>query len=162
MTSSLAATDQSRVAAVDEIRAQFPALERHHRGRPVAYFDGPGGTQVPRAVTEAMADYMLHHNANTHWRYPSSHETDAMLESAREALADLLGADRSEVAFGANMTTLTFHLARGLGRSWGPGDGGSQGRAATRQGHPTVMEERSSSQVTHEKACRNRRSTRGW
>src|SRR5918997_164263 len=92
-----------------EIRAHFPALERRHGGRPVAYFDGPGGTQVPRAVTEAVTDYLLHHNANTHWRYPSSRETDAMLEGAREALADLLGATPADVAFGANMTTLTFH-----------------------------------------------------
>jgi cysteine desulfurase family protein (TIGR01976 family) len=122
MTSSLAAPEQSGVASVDAIRAQFPALQRQHRGRPVAYFDGPGGTQVPRGVTEAMADYLLHHNANTHWRYPSSRETDAMLGAAREALADLLGADHTEVAFGANMTTLTFHLARGLGRAWGPAD----------------------------------------
>lgn len=122
MSSSLAASSQSPVAPLAAIRAQFPALERQHRKRSVAYFDGPGGTQVPRAVTEAMADYLLHHNANTHWRYPSSRETDAMLGGAREALADLLGADHTEVAFGANMTTLTFHLARGLGRAWGPAD----------------------------------------
>ena len=122
MTSSLAAPAQARVATVQEIRAHFPALERQHGGRQVAYFDGPGGTQVPRAVTEAVTDYLLHHNANTHWRYPSSCETDAMLEGARVALADLLGAAPGEVAFGANMTTLTFHLARGLGRAWGPGD----------------------------------------
>ena len=77
---------------------------------------------MPRAVVDAMADYLLHHNANTHWRYPSSQETDWMIERARQAMADLLGADPSEVAFGANMTTLTFHLARGLGRGWGPGD----------------------------------------
>ena len=88
----------------------------------MAYFDGPGGTQVPRAVVETMTDYLLHHNANTHWRYPSSQETDGIIEGARQAMADLLGADPSEVVFGANMTTLTFHLARGLGRGWGPGD----------------------------------------
>ena len=122
MTSSLTAPEHTRVAGVDEIRSRFPALERTHRGRPVAYFDGPGGTQVPRAVTDAITDYLLHHNANTHWRYPSSRETDAMLEAARGALADLLGAAPGEIAFGANMTTLTFHLARGLGRSWGTGD----------------------------------------
>ena len=119
---SVAAPGQLRVATVDEIRGHFPALERLHHGRPVAYFDGPGGTQVPRAVTDAVTEYLLHHNANTHWRYPSSRETDAMLEGAREALADLLGASPGEVAFGANMTTLTFHLARGLGRGWGQGD----------------------------------------
>jgi cysteine desulfurase family protein (TIGR01976 family) len=69
-----------------------------------------------------MEDYLYHHNANTHWPYPSSEETDALLSGARSALADLLGASPPEVAFGANMTTLTFHLARGLGRSWNPGD----------------------------------------
>jgi cysteine desulfurase family protein (TIGR01976 family) len=69
-----------------------------------------------------MGDYLLHHNANTHWRYPTSAETDAMIAGARAALADLLGADPAEIAFGANMTTLTFHLARALGRGWGPGD----------------------------------------
>ena len=122
MTSSLAAPGQPRVATVDEIRAHFPALARRHNGSPVAYFDGPGGTQVPRAVTDAVTGYLLHHNANTHWRYPTSHETDAMIVAAREALADLLGAGPEEVAFGANMTTLTFHLARGLGRGWAEGD----------------------------------------
>jgi cysteine desulfurase family protein (TIGR01976 family) len=122
MTSSLAAPGQPRVATVGEIGAHFPALARLHQGRPVAYFDGPGGTQVPRTVTDTVTDYLLHHNANTHWRYPSSRETDAMLEAAREALADLLGASPAEVVFGANMTTLTFHLARGLGRAWGEGD----------------------------------------
>ena len=107
---------------VGAIRAQFPALARTHGGLPVAYFDGPGGTQVPRAVVEAMADYLYHHNANTHWAYPTSAETDAILEAARAAMADLLGAAPDEIAFGANMTTLTFHVARALGRAWGPGD----------------------------------------
>ncbi len=65
------------------MRAQFPALERVHAGQPVAYFDGPGGTQVPRAVVDAMADYLFHHNANTHWDYPTSAETDALLLNAR-------------------------------------------------------------------------------
>src|SRR5581483_3378390 len=54
-----------RVATTDQIRAHFPALERQHGGAPVAYFDGPGGTQVPRAVVDAMSDYLYHHNANT-------------------------------------------------------------------------------------------------
>jgi cysteine desulfurase family protein (TIGR01976 family) len=106
----------------DEVRAQFPALERRHNGTPVAYFDGPGGTQVPRSVADAMTDYLLHHNANTHWVYPTSVETDAALAAAREALADLLGGRASEIAFGANMTTLTFHLGRALARRWSPGD----------------------------------------
>ena len=108
--------------SVADIRASFPALDRRHGGIPVAYFDGPGGTQVPRNVVSAMESYLYHHNANTHWPYPTSEETDALLRAAREALADFLGAEAIEIAFGANMTTLTFHLARALGRSWGPGD----------------------------------------
>jgi len=110
------------VASVEEIRAEFPALERVHAGAPVAYFDGPGGTQVPRRVADAMVDYLFHHNANTHWLYPTSEETDALILRARETLADFLNAAPEEIAFGQNMTTLTFHLARGLGRDWGPGD----------------------------------------
>jgi cysteine desulfurase family protein (TIGR01976 family) len=107
---------------IDEIRSHFPALTRVHHGRPVAYFDAPGGTQVPRDVAEAMTDYLFHHNANTHWPYPTSEETDAILTGAREAVADLLNARADEIAFGANMTTLTFHLGRTLGRTWSEGD----------------------------------------
>ncbi|MFI5233998.1 MAG: cysteine desulfurase-like protein [Gemmatimonadales bacterium] len=117
-----AAAHTSRVAPLEQIRARFPALARAHEGRPVAYFDGPGGTQVPQSVVDAMADYLLHHNANTDWAYPTSAETDALIASARAALADFLNADASEIAFGNNMTTLTFHLARSLGAAWGPGD----------------------------------------
>src|SRR5215211_7411642 len=87
------------VASTETIRTHFPALQRSHRGHPVAYFDGPGGTQVPRSVVEAMADYLLNHNANTHWHYPTSEETDVIIAAARATLADLLGADPAEVAF---------------------------------------------------------------
>ena len=104
------------------IRDQFPALRRLHNAHPIAYFDGPGGTQVPQRVVDAMSDYLLHHNANTHWVYPTSVETDAMLLAARGAVADFLNATPSEVVFANNMTTGTFHLARALGRAWGPGD----------------------------------------
>lgn len=110
------------VTSVSEIRRYFPALERLHEHYPVAYFDGPGGTQVPRPVVEAMVDYLYHHNANTHWAYPTSEETDAAIESAREACADFLNASPTEIAFGANMTTLTFHLARALAARFAPGD----------------------------------------
>jgi cysteine desulfurase family protein (TIGR01976 family) len=104
------------------VRADFPALEREHLGLPVAYFDGPGGTQVPRQVVEAMNDYLFNHNANTHWNYPTSAETDAALDAARIALADFVNGDATEIAFGLNMTTLTFHLARGLSARWAKGD----------------------------------------
>lgn len=107
---------------VDAIRVRFPALARREGGEPVAYFDGPGGTQVPQSVADAVADYLLHHNANTHWAYPSSRETDAIIQQARQAGADLLGGQPGEVSFGANMTTLTFHVARGLARAWHAGD----------------------------------------
>ncbi|MDL2718210.1 MAG: cysteine desulfurase-like protein [Acidobacteriota bacterium] len=110
------------VASVFSIRSHFPALERTEAGRPVAFFDGPGGTQVPSAVAGAVTDYLLHHNANTHWSYPTSVETDAMLAAARSALGDFLGGDPAEIVFGANMTTLTFHLARALARGWAEGD----------------------------------------
>jgi len=104
------------------VRSDFPALEREHLGLPVAYFDGPGGTQVPRQVVEAMNDYLFNHNANTHWNYPTSAETDAALDAARIALADFVNGDATEIAFGLNMTTLTFHLARGLSARWAKGD----------------------------------------
>jgi cysteine desulfurase family protein (TIGR01976 family) len=103
---------------VEEIRRRFPALARTHNGHPVAYFDGPGGTQVPRTVVEAISDYLYHHNANTHWAYPTSEETDAIIDSARSTLAEFLNAGATEIVFGANMTTLTFHLARALGRGY--------------------------------------------
>ena len=119
---AVAPSDAKQAASVGRIRSAFPALERHHQGYAVAYFDGPGGTQVPRQVVQAMEDYLYHHNANTHWHYPTSAETDALIAASRETLADFLGAAPTEIAFGANMTTLTFHLARALGRKWGPGD----------------------------------------
>jgi len=106
------------MTSIEEIRRCFPALARTHNGYPVAYFDGPGGTQVPRAVAEAMNDYLYYHNANTHWAYPSSEETDAIIDSARNVLGDFLNASPTEIVFGANMTTLTFHLARALGRGY--------------------------------------------
>ncbi|HWN19111.1 MAG TPA: cysteine desulfurase-like protein [Gemmatimonadales bacterium] len=119
---TVSSSSRPRTADVALLRSGFPALDRRHRGHPVAYFDGPGGTQVPRPVVDAMTDYLYHHNANTHWPYPTSEETDALVAGARSALADFLGATPGEIAFGANMTTLAFHLSRGLGRGWGPGD----------------------------------------
>ena len=104
------------------IRAHFPALERVHNGHPVAYFDGPGGTQVPRAVADAITDYLLYHNANTAWVYPTSVETDRMIAQSRIVMADFLNGQPNEIAFGMNMTTLTFHVARALGRKWKEGD----------------------------------------
>src|SRR5215467_9247782 len=109
--------EKEGIISVDEIRAQFPALERR-----AAYFDGPGGTQVPRSVVAAMNDYLYRHNANTHWRYPTSEETDALIADARQAFADFVFGKPDEIVFGLNMTTLTFHVARSIGRELGPGD----------------------------------------
>ena len=111
-----------QIASTAEIRGQFPALEREHHGYPVAYFDAPGGTQTPRTVVDAVADYLLNHNANTHWEYPTSHETDAIIEAARHTFADFLNASANEIVFGPNTTSMIYHLSRALGRSFGPGD----------------------------------------
>ena len=92
-----------------------------HNGHPVAYFDGPGGTQVPRVVVAAMDDYLFHHNANTHWRYPTSEETDALIAARAKRLPISSTAAPDEIVFGHNMTTLTFHLARALGARAGEG-----------------------------------------
>jgi len=110
------------VASVEAIRAQFPSARRRHNGRVVAYLDGPGGTQVPKYVSDRVADYLLHHNANTHWKYPTSAETDEMILDARHTRAQFVNGAPEEISFGANMTTLTFHVARALGRRWGPRD----------------------------------------
>jgi cysteine desulfurase family protein (TIGR01976 family) len=113
---------KARVTSTAVIRAYFPALNRVHNQHPVAYFDGPGGTQVPRTVVEAMSEYLYHHNANTHWAYPTSEETDAAIENARKALGELVNASPREIAFGANMTTLTLHLSRALGAQFVSGN----------------------------------------
>lgn len=109
------------IQSVEAIRRQFPALERRHAGRSVAYFDGPGGTQVPVQVADAVRDYLLGHNANTHWGFPTSAETDSLIAGARSGMADLLGGSREEIVFGPNMTSLTFQFARALGRGLPPG-----------------------------------------
>jgi len=110
------------LAPVEEIRSHFPAFQRTHGGQAVAYFDGPGGTQVPSPVPIAMADYLFHRNANAHWAFPTSVETDRVRHQAREAMADFLGGNPREMVFGPNMTTLTFHLSRALGREMTVGD----------------------------------------
>jgi cysteine desulfurase family protein (TIGR01976 family) len=122
MTQTNPKMESESVAAVEEIRRHFPALERIHNGRPAAYFDGPGGTQVPRMVVEAMNDYLYNHNANTHWEYPTSNETDQIIEDSRATIAEFLNASPDEIAFGQNMTSLTLHLARALGRQFSAGD----------------------------------------
>ena len=104
-------------------RGQFPALARRVRGQPAVYFDGPGGSQVPERVIDAIGDYLARMNANHGGLFETSRESDALLEEAHEGLADFLGTgDPQTVVFGANMTSLTFALSRSLAKTWGPGD----------------------------------------
>jgi len=104
------------------LRARFPALGRTHRGQPFVYLDGPGGTQVPEVVLEAMTGYLRTTNANHGGAFPTSEASDAIVEEAHEAAADLLGVEPDEIVLGANMTTLTFHLSRSIGASFSAGD----------------------------------------
>ncbi|MEK6719986.1 MAG: cysteine desulfurase-like protein [Chloroflexota bacterium] len=107
---------------VDALRAQFPALSLEHHGRPMAFFDGPGGTQVPQRVIDAVGDYYRTSNANHGGPFATSERSDAIDHAAHGAIADLIGADAGEVKFGANMTTLTFHLSRSIAATFAPGD----------------------------------------
>lgn len=108
---------------VSAIRRQFPALQWQRDGRPAVFFDGPAGSQVPQRVVDAMAHYLTTMNANHGGAFPTSQASDAMLEAAHRAVATFLGSEEPDlVAFGANMTTLTFGLSRALARTWKPGD----------------------------------------
>jgi len=107
---------------IDWVRSQFPALALQVNGRPAVYFDGPGGTQVPQRVIDAMREYLIRSNANMHGAFATSRRSDGVIEEAHKAMADLLGCEADEVVFGPNMTTLTFSLSRALGRELGPGD----------------------------------------
>ena len=108
---------------IEQCRQQFPALSRLVNDSPAIFLDGPAGTQVPQRVIDAMVRYLSDCNANHGGLFPTSMESDLMLAEAHQALADLLGVeDSAEVAFGANMTSLTFSLARSLARTWSPGD----------------------------------------
>jgi cysteine desulfurase family protein (TIGR01976 family) len=105
------------------VRSQFPSLGLTLAEEPVAFFDNPAGTQVPRRVIDAMGSYLLGANANTHGDFLTSQRTDAVIAQARQLSAAFVGARSSnEIVFGANMTTLTYSLSRALGRSWAAGD----------------------------------------
>ena len=104
------------------VRAQFPALAQTVNGHPAVFLDGPGGTQVPQPVIDAIADYLARNNANTGGAYQTSRNTDRMIAEARAAMADFLNCDADEIVIGANMTALTFAMSRALGRELGPGD----------------------------------------
>jgi cysteine desulfurase family protein (TIGR01976 family) len=105
------------VTTVDSVRARFTALQR-----PLTFFDGPGGTQVPDSVIDAIADYFRYSNANTDGPFETSRRTDALLAKARATAADFLNGTVDEVAFGANMTTMNFAMTRAASREWQAGD----------------------------------------
>jgi len=99
---------------VNVVRQQFPALQELFDGRPGIFFDNPGGTQVPQRVISAITDYLVRSNANTHGVFATSVRSDVIIDHARQAAADLLGADTDEIVFGNNMTSLAFALSRTL------------------------------------------------
>jgi len=104
------------------VRSQFPSLSQTVNGHPAAFLDGPGGTQVPQRVIDAISSYLASNNANTGGAYTTSRHTDAMIAEARSAMADFLHCAADEVVFGPNMTSLTFAISRAIGRELKPGD----------------------------------------
>lgn len=107
----------------ETFRQQFPALQRQHNGSSLVFMDGPGGTQVPQQVIDAISCYYRTSNANTHGAFITAQETDAILDGAREAVAQFLGAEGPHtISFGQNMTTLNYSLSRAIGRFLQPGD----------------------------------------
>jgi cysteine desulfurase family protein (TIGR01976 family) len=108
---------------VEALRRRFPGLSIEQDGRPIALFDGPGGTQVPQSVIDAVTAYYRSSNANTDGAFLTSSRSDEILAEAHAAMAEMLGAaDASEIKFGANMTSLTFHVSRSIAATMAPGD----------------------------------------
>src|SRR5579872_3997573 len=105
-------TTQTTTPALDltYVRSQFPSFSQTINGHPATFLDGPGGTQVPQRVIDAISVYLKHDNANTGGAYETSRHTDAMIAGARSAMSDFLGCDADEVVFGPNMTSLTFAI----------------------------------------------------
>lgn len=104
------------------VRAQFPSLQLQVNGQQAAFLDGPAGTQVPRQVMDAVQNYFLKSNANTCGAFATSRSNDAIIASARAAMADFFNCDKDEVVFGQNMSTITFALSRAIGRELNAGD----------------------------------------
>jgi cysteine desulfurase family protein (TIGR01976 family) len=104
------------------VRSQFPSLTQKVNGQPAVFLDGPGGTQAPQRVIDAISDYLAHNNANTGGAYHMSRNTDRMIAEARAAMGDFLNCDADEVVIGPNMTTLTYAMSRAIGRELGSGD----------------------------------------
>lgn len=107
---------------INWVRSQFPSLSRNINGKPAVFLDGPGGTQVPQRVIDAISEYLRRNNSNTGGAYETSRQTDAVIADARRAMADFLGCDPDEIVFGANMTSLTYAISRSIGRELRAGD----------------------------------------
>jgi len=108
---------------IGKIRSAFPALSRVVGNESAIFFDGPGGSQVPKSVADAVSKYLLHQNANTGMSFATSVETDNVISESLQACADFLGCnDYREIVFGQNMTSLNIQLASALSRTWKPGD----------------------------------------
>lgn len=108
---------------VAAVRDHFPALGRRTGSLPIAFLDGPAGTQLPRECIDAMTDHLRRSTSNHGGAFATSRETDALIADARSGMADFLGAhEADEIVFGPNMTTLTFGLSRAMGRELRPGD----------------------------------------
>ncbi len=106
-----------------KVRENFPSLSRINNGRPLVYLDGPAGTQVPQTVIDAISNYYKHSNANTHGAFLTTHETDAVIQRMRKAMAAMLNAgNESTISIGQNMTSLNFSLSRAMARILKPGD----------------------------------------
>ena len=105
-----------------KIRAQFPSLSQTVNGHPATFLDGPGGTQVPQRVIDAISGYLSRDNANSGGNYETARRTDKVLLDARHAMANFLGCDWDEIVFGHNMTSLTFTISRSIGRELKAGD----------------------------------------
>jgi cysteine desulfurase family protein (TIGR01976 family) len=114
--------DTAAALDVSWLRSQFPALAQTVNGHPAAFLDGPGGTQVPLRVVDAISDYLRRDNANTCGAYQTSRHTDAIIAAARAAMSDFLNCAPDEIVFGQNMTSLTFAMSRSIGRELKPGD----------------------------------------
>jgi len=120
----MSTAEQATPTALDLswVRSQFPSLAQTVNGQPAVFLDGPGGTQVPQRVIDAISSYLSRDNANTGGAYQTSRDTDRMIAEARAAMADFLNCDSDEIVFGPNMTTLTYAMSRAIGRELGPGD----------------------------------------
>ena len=122
MAASAGVSLSVRKLDVEWVRRQFPSLHQEVNGRPAAFFDAPGGTQVPQQVIDAISEYLAKWNANSGGAFLTSQRSDIIVEQAHEAMADFLNCAADEVIFGANMTTLTLALSRAIGRDLKSGD----------------------------------------